>query len=48
MKKPKPIKLSRKEIRKGVRKLMPRPAQEHEDKRAKLIQKFNERAEESD
>jgi hypothetical protein len=48
MKKPKPIKLSRKEIRKGVRKPMPRPAQEHEDKRRKLIEKLNARPEESD
>ncbi len=42
MKKQKPITLDRREIRKSVRKPMPRPAQEHDDKRRKLIEKQRE------
>ncbi len=43
MKKQKPIVLSKKEIRKSVRKPMPRPAQEHQDKRRKLIESAREK-----
>ncbi len=39
MKKQKPIILDRGEIRKSVRKPMPRPAQRHQDKREKLRRK---------
>ena len=39
MKKQKPIVLDRSEIRKSVRKPMPRPARRHQDKREKLLEK---------
>ncbi len=43
MKKNKPITIRRSEIRKSVRKPMPPPAQQHEDKRRKKVAKEIER-----
>jgi hypothetical protein len=42
LKKPKPITLKRSEIRKSVRKPMPKPAQTHADKRRKKLQRIIE------
>jgi hypothetical protein len=40
LKKPKPITLKRSEIRKSVRKPMPKPAQTHADQRRKKLQRI--------